>query len=1080
MLGANGLFQPLPCMFAQANFKMILGPGLFAEAGDIIARGALAELELLPDGKSATALLQGPHGQIKVTAEMIAPRLLAGKCRCLRARRGELCPHIGAVALAAQQARQAEGVSTTGVSRGGSTPPSSRSSGAVSPGPGVVDRSPAQRQILQANALSRAYELRLPPDLERLWGKGHLSIMLKVCQQPVSQADLHLAEWLKQHGYDAKKPPAVLGLSHAERAGFFPLIVEHPRLHVASAELPCRLERANPPLEFELSADLQRCKLSLGGAEAGSYWLGLGEEYLLCWHKQQPALSLYAMPACPEGLSRQHFAELTGSGSCELATSRILGALQQLSESFVIDEPQLMQRLALHSPPAKAGLQLDYNSNRIALRGYIDYGEFARLPLHVDLLSAEQIMFAPGQGFWRRDHAYECELLACLQSSGFSWQQGYFLLESSEACEDFLQHRLAGLKQHYELLYTKNFRVWQDSVCFVELEMYLQPAGARTARPAAESGAQSSSDFVSNPLLQQMDWLEPSFGFSHEGQQYYISQHELVQILARGSKRINIGGNRQALFDAELIGSALGWYTAEANQRVHNWRLFAMQAHINNNTLPLQLGEQQQQLRQVLQQVCAQLPLQLHAYQLQGVEWLLGRMLCVGAALLADDMGLGKTLQTLVLVECLRKLGVIGAQQSILICVPTSLLSNWQHEIKRLFPHWQLTLWHGAKRSSLQQSQVVLSTHSLLARDLAWHRKHEYAMCIVDEASALRNAASDASKALFSLQTPLRLALSGTPIENRLEDIWSLFAFLLPAYLGDYKHFRQTYLKQDSAILRLRAQLAGFMLRRKKSEVLSQLPEKLVSVQWCQLSAPDAALYQAISKSALGKIADARKQGKSQARMAMLSALLRLRQLCNDRQLLPEELRALLPEAASPQQQAEGQGSDKISMLLELLGRLRENNEKVLVFSQFASMLGLIAARLERDGVAYLLMDGSTAAKQRSEILQRFKSDSRPLVLLLSLKVGGYGLNLQEASSVIHVDPWWNPAVEMQATDRAHRLGQKKTVNVYKLIVENSLEEKILALQARKYDLLQRTIDDEYTPSFEGLSEQDMEQLLGL
>ena len=442
----------------------------------------------------------------------------------------------------------------------------------------------------------------------------------------------------------------------------------------------------------------------------------------------------------------------------------------------------------------------------------------------------------------------------------------------------------------------------------------------------------------------------------------------------------------------------------------------------------------------------------LRPYQAHGFSWLIDRLKRYDGALLADDMGLGKTLQT---IACIEHLFTTCPQpKPALIVVTTSLLGNWLAEFKRFAPARRVVILHGNNRDKLRDQirprDVVLTTYGTLSRDLAWHLKQEYSIAVIDEASLIRNPDTDHSKAVAKLNAANRIALTGTPVENSARDLWSIFRFVQPGWLGTRSHFKERYETPISspesaprAATLLRLKTSPFVLRRTKSEVAPELPSKILIDEFCALSKDQLATYRDLLAAGRRRIDEIRDSGQdAAARMQTLTTLLRLRQTCCDLALLGSDK---LRELPVPRRSA------KLERLLEIAGQSIASGSKILVFSQFQKQLVEIETSLNSIGINSLRLDGKT--RNRQQLVDRFQSDSGPPVFLISLKAGGYGLNLTAADIVIHFDPWWNPAAEAQATDRAHRIGQTKPVTVFRLLTRGTVEEKVVHLQSTKRQL---------------------------
>jgi superfamily II DNA or RNA helicase len=435
---------------------------------------------------------------------------------------------------------------------------------------------------------------------------------------------------------------------------------------------------------------------------------------------------------------------------------------------------------------------------------------------------------------------------------------------------------------------------------------------------------------------------------------------------------------------------------------------------------------------------------ELRDYQRQGLAWLQLLREHGFGGVLADDMGLGKTLQTLAHLLTEKNQGRLD--RPALIVAPTSLIFNWRREAARFAPDLQVLVLHGGERrrrfAAIPHADIVLTTYALLPRDLEVLRRQPWHMLVLDEAQNIKNPRSKAAQSVARLDARHRLCLSGTPLENHLGELWSLFQFLMPGYLGDdaqfRRRFRQPIEKHDDAERRtqLAQRIAPFMLRRTKNEVARELPPRTEIIRSVALEGGQRDLYETVRAAMQEEVqAEIERRGIGQSRIALLAALLRLRQICCDPRLLKTEEAQQVRESA------------KLDLLMGLLPDMLRQGRRVLLFSQFTSMLDLIQQALRERGIDYLLLTGAT--QDRESLVDRFQREEVPL-FLISLKAGGVGLNLTAADTVIHYDPWWNPAVENQATDRAHRIGQDKPVFVYKLLSEGTVEEKIAELQSRK------------------------------
>ncbi len=612
-----------------------------------------------------------------------------------------------------------------------------------------------------------------------------------------------------------------------------------------------------------------------------------------------------------------------------------------------------------------------------------------------------------------------------------------------------------------------------------------------------------------------LEWVEPSFSVTAAGERWFdlavsfeagngerFSAADIQRLILSGRNHRRLRNGKTALLDTgaveELQEVLLDCSPA---QNAGRYRIDNAQAGFLAGTICDQAGWNLKAPADWRERVARQngkalspapplgeLENVLRPYQKSGVAWLHFLRENGFGGILADEMGLGKTLQALALLQTKRGQGESAhagsstpAEElhpamrlpSLVVC-PTSLVFNWMSEAARFAPQLRVLALQGAQRhgvfDKIRASDLVVTSYALIRRDADRYREFEFDTVILDEAQHIKNRQTQNAQAVKAVRGRHRVVLTGTPLENSVSDLWSIFDFLMPGYLGSARDFRDRYEvpivrgKDAAAQDRLARRLRPFILRRLKKEVAADLPEKLEQVAWCELTDEQGAIYQQILQASRAEVMEAvGDQGLARSRMVVLNALLRLRQVCCDLRLL--KLEGPLPEAVS----------GKMELFEELLEEVLDGGHRVLVFSQFVSMLTLLRERLEREGVPYSYLDGSTS--DRAAVVNGFQSRSDIPVFLISLKAGGVGLNLTAADTVIHFDPWWNPAVEAQATDRAHRIGQTKVVTSYKLITRGTVEEKILLLQNRKREMIQGMLggDAELT---EALTWEELQELL--
>ena len=445
---------------------------------------------------------------------------------------------------------------------------------------------------------------------------------------------------------------------------------------------------------------------------------------------------------------------------------------------------------------------------------------------------------------------------------------------------------------------------------------------------------------------------------------------------------------------------------------------------------------------------------ELRRYQEKGISWLdfLGRF--GFGALLADDMGLGKTIQVIAhVLRCLEK-----NQGPILIIAPTSVLSNWMMEFSRFAPGIKVKIHHGSKRSKdtfkaeAKENDVIITSYALAWRDETEVVSVEWGVVVLDEAQNIKNPNAKQAGIVRRIRAKQRIALTGTPVENRLSELWSIMEFLNPGYLMTWEKFKEKFAKpiesdNDLGLKKaLKNAVSPFILRRMKTDkkIIADLPQKIEKNEWCVLTPEQATLYKAVVNSSLAKI-DTIEQGRQ--KMEIFAALTRLKQICNHPANFLKDSREL------------GDRSGKVTRLRELLATLLANNESCLVFTQYTQMASRLYENLKNEfAVPFFYFHGSLGRSERDLLVDKFQNTRGPKVMVISLKAGGLGLNLTNATNVIHYDRWWNPAVENQATDRTFRIGQKKNVFVYKLTTKGTIEERIEQIIERKKELAESVI----------------------
>lgn len=431
----------------------------------------------------------------------------------------------------------------------------------------------------------------------------------------------------------------------------------------------------------------------------------------------------------------------------------------------------------------------------------------------------------------------------------------------------------------------------------------------------------------------------------------------------------------------------------------------------------------------------------LRAYQINGVNYLLSLSEMNFGGILADEMGLGKTIQIIAFLLCKKN-------SKSLIVTPTSLIYNWKEEIERFAPSLNVGIIHGSKniRSKVIDNRkdydILLTTYGTIKNDMEFYKNEIFDYLIIDEAQNIKNSKAQNTKVIKEINAKVKFALTGTPIENSLVELWSIFDFIMPGYLFDEKKFKKKFInKTEKEIQELKSLINPFILRRLKKDVITELPEKIEKKYYIPMTTTQKAAYKNYMKEVKLKL----KTGEED-NITILSYLTRLRQICQDPILVNKDYRG---------------DSGKLNVAIEIIEDIIKDNNKMLVFSQFTSVLKKIEYELHKRKINVKYLDGATRAKERIRFVSEFNESKSSEIFLISLKAGGTGLNLTSAKFVMHMDPWWNPSIEDQATDRAHRIGQKNVVEVIKLIAKDTIEEKIVDMQEDKREIINSVMDDE-------------------
>lgn len=755
---------------------------------------------------------------------------------------------------------------------------------------------------------------------------------------------------------------------------------------------------------------------------------------------------------------RMHAKE-RGASVDERALQALAGKMSQLSVARgagSIDVPRAKPRVYDFDRVAFA-FDYDRANDRIRVRASAHYG-----PASFPLLSHQPVTDALTAVHAERDWSAERDASLALRRSGFSLsaEPGGYAMPAAEAF-GFLRDRLPSLRDAYEVETTEAF----DDL----------------AHPQRVS-VESDWSFGDGP---KEDWFSFSVEWKAGGRPLTADE---IWRLAHGLDT-HVRTEDGAFLEVENADAMRRYLRAvddiglpgQARRSVPFARALELQL-LAEETAGARVAETESAVGAFLRdakegkllvapKIPAALAKILRPYQQDAVAWALFLRRYGFAGVLADDMGLGKTLQALTILSTERPK---GAGPSLVIC-PKTVVSSWIDEARRFAPELRVVSVEGtvADRERLlcdaKSADLLVTSYALFQRDVKRYRDVELYYALLDEAQYVKNPKSATAAAVKTIRAKHRLALTGTPLENGVHELWSLFDFLMPGLLGDQAAFRVEFERpirdaaDAEALARLKRRVKPFLLRRTKESVAPELPPRVEQTGWCALAPAQAALYADVLASVRKDVFEAvEKKGFARARIEILAALTKLRQVCDHP--------ALVNKGVARGEEESG----KMAHALELVREAAEGGHKVLLFSQFTTMLDLLRDGLDRIGVGHETIEGKTL--KRADVVERFRRDPNVSVFLLSLRAAGTGLTLTEADTVILYDPWWNPMVERQAMDRAHRIGQTKSVNVHKLACRGTIEERVLALQERKKAVFEAVVSDS-ADGMKGLTWEDVQSL---
>lgn len=934
------------------------------------------------NGEECTGTLHGSKPR-RVKVRRLSASLAETFCSCPENRRsGAMCEHAVAVILQARAATEGGG-------------PAKESP--VTPLP----------RIAESSITVPALAVRFFPRWEQEWSKHRLTVGIEASiTREAEESDEALALWAQRQGLSRKPLPWMITLAPGMLEDFLQNLSGHSEILCEKQTIACNAATPRVLVRSQRSGDDWIFHLA---EESGQF---LGEKNSAWWQKSKRLFQ------SNDQFLRQFLFTLFSEKCVIIHDSKYFDNLQIQEILDSADSQDPIFSWTSHYVAPQWHMEVEGSLRQLRLRAEKRY--------QVGEQWWNRPFAAPGSYlheesnvcyFNRSDDQMPCEQL--LRRQGWAWdvERLYWVLSGEEEILEFISEGRGQLQ----------------SFChsFVESPQWIAVRErVLTIEPQVSVREENSEQ------------LSVSLQFSAKGGKA-LDPAKIRQLLQSGKRLIQTSDGSSLLLPRDSwevfqrtatdlhLEQKKGEFLAKKSQSL---LIDYLRKYINKSLTENDLSDQKMLSFPAL-------TAQLRDYQSWGASWLHERLQSHGFALLADEMGLGKTLQTIALLTLWAT-----KETPALIVVPTSLLYNWEAEIRRFSPSLETVVLHGSGRDALHEqnfNHVIVTSYGVLMNDRARFLKREYSLMVLDEASAIRNPDTEVSRCCFRMKARAKLALTGTPLENSMQDLWSIFQFLQPGYLGERRQFQENYERGVStgsaAAQSLRLRVMPFLLRRTKEEVVKDLPDKVETDDWCDLSPEQAELYQSVWEAGLKNIEKLAAAHDSAAHMTLLTLLLRLRQICCDAALVAPELTQTWTLA---------QRSRKMERLFELIQGTRDSGRKMLVFSQFAKQLHVIEAECQQRGYETLRLDGAT--RDRQALVDRFQRDDGPGVFLISLKAGGYGLNLTNASTVVHFDPWWNPAAEQQASDRAHRIGQTQTVNIYKLLTRGTVEERVKNLQASK------------------------------
>ena len=832
------------------------------------------------------------------------------------------------------------------------------------------------------------------------------------------------------------------------------------RLLLQIGELPFTLDLGNrtyhnvtvakAALPMRFSLEEEESGLILGLRETGEVF-PLNDQCDLLFHKDK----IHYLPATPQKELIPLLQELNKGTTGEIhigktQMQRFFSGLHPLIEktAAITASPSLEKRL--RHLPLESKVYLDYEGGAVSAKLEFVYGESVINPF----AATEPKTQNPDDSILIRDLAAEQEVMRFFEEAEFRVMGKAMYLDEDEKIYEFIYEMIPRLQQHAAVYYSGRFK----------------QAGRKAPRFTGRAGIDGKLDLLDLEL--ELEGVGPEElseiwqSLKIKRRYHRLRDGSILPLEGEGIDQFARLAGALELEPADLKqrGLQLPKYQAlHLDQLLHDYAIDGVREDAALTDL----------IRRIRHPAATDYPLPplegtLRGYQKTGFKWLKSLAACGFGGILADDMGLGKTLQAIAFILSGRLED--PGQPPALVVSPASLIHNWEAEFKKFAPSLKTAVIAGTKQerrellAGIGGADVLITSYPLLRRDITLYAPLSFSSCFLDEAQSIKNPASLTARCARRIKAEHRFALTGTPIENSLTELWSIFQFIMPGYLQSQKRFLQKYGNAGEDTATLAAKVRPFILRRLKGEVLTELPPKIEHRYLSDLTLDQKKIYLAyLERLRSEATASLQKEGFNRSRIQILAGLMRLRQICCHPALFVDNYRG---------------ESAKLLQLRELLREAVDGGHRILLFSQFTGMLRLIREMLDREGYRYFYLDGSTKTTDRLQMVDAFNGGQRE-IFLISLRAGGTGLNLTGADIVIQYDLWWNPAVEEQAAGRAHRIGQKKVVQVIRLLARGTIEEKIFELQQQKKELIDRVIQPGET-FLSSMDESDIREILEL